>query len=25
MGEHRQLFYSVSAIRVCSKPKPRRK
>ena len=25
MEEHGQLFYSVSAARVCSKPKPRRK
>jgi 5-methylcytosine-specific restriction endonuclease McrA len=25
MAEHGQLFYSVSAVRVCSKPKPRRK
>ncbi len=25
MGEHGQLFYSVPATRVCSKPKPRRK
>jgi 5-methylcytosine-specific restriction endonuclease McrA len=24
MGEHGQLFYSVPAGRVCSKPKPRR-
>jgi len=25
MEEHRQLFYSVPAARVCSKPTPRRK
>ena len=25
LGEHGQLFYSVPAVRVCSKPKPRRK
>ena len=25
MGEHGQLFYPVPAVRVCSKPKPRRK
>ena len=25
MGEHGQLFYSVPAVRVCSKPNPRRK
>ena len=25
MGEHGQLFYSVPAIRVCNKPKPRRR
>jgi 5-methylcytosine-specific restriction endonuclease McrA len=25
MGEHGQLFYSVPAARVCSKPKPRGK
>ena len=23
LAEHRQLFYSVAAVRVCSKPKPR--
>jgi 5-methylcytosine-specific restriction endonuclease McrA len=25
MGEHGQLFYSLPATKVCSKPKPRRK
>jgi len=25
LGEHGQLFYSVPAARVCSKPKPRKK
>jgi hypothetical protein len=25
MAEHGQLFYSVAAVRICSKPKPRRK
>jgi len=24
MAEHGQLFYSLSAVRICSKPKPRR-
>jgi 5-methylcytosine-specific restriction endonuclease McrA len=25
MAEHGQLFYSVPAVRICSKPKPRRR
>ena len=25
MGAHRQLFYTAPAIKICSKPKPRRK
>jgi hypothetical protein len=25
MAEHGQLFYSVPAVRVCSRPKPRRR
>jgi hypothetical protein len=25
LAEHGQLFYSVPAVRVCGKPKPRRK